>query len=46
MKFDAGGDKEYEVKANINNAMYGQQANNNQIPGLYYLVLLKGYLEE
>ncbi len=45
LKFEARSNKEYEVKAIINSAGYGQQAN-NQIPGLYYLVLWKGYLEE
>ena len=43
IKFEAGGNKEYEVKAIINSVVYGQQANNNQMPGLYYLVLWKGY---
>ncbi len=37
---------EYEVEAIIDSAMYGQQANNSQIPGLYYLVSWKGYPEE
>ena len=38
-EFEAGDDKEYEVEIIINSAVYGQQANNNQMPGLYYLVL-------
>ena len=46
MEFEVGGDKEYEVKAIINSVVYGQQAKNNQMPGLYYLVLWKGYLKE
>ena len=29
MKFETGDDKEYEVKAIIDTAVYGQQANNN-----------------
>ncbi len=37
-EFEAGDNKEYEVKAIIDSAVYGQQAN-NQMPGLYYLVL-------
>ncbi len=45
LEFGAGDDKEYEVKTIIDNAVYGQQAN-DQIPGLYYLVLWKGYPEE
>ncbi len=38
LEFEAGGNKEYEVKAIINSAVYGQQAN-DQMLGLYYLVL-------
>ena len=45
LEFEAGINKKYEVKAIIDSAMYSQQAN-NQIPGLYYLVLWKGYPEK
>ncbi len=45
IEFEAGDNKEYEVKAIIDNAVYDQQAN-DQIPGLYYLVSWKGYPEE
>ncbi len=45
-EFKAGDDKEYEVEAIIDSAVYGQQANNSQMPGLYYLVLWKDYPEE
>ncbi len=45
-EFEARGDKDYEVEAIINSTVYGQQANSNQMPGLYYLVSWKGYLEE
>ncbi len=38
-------DKEYKVKAIINSAAYGKKTN-NQMLGLYYLVLWKGYPEE
>ncbi len=41
LEFEAGGNKEYEVEAIINSAVYGQQAN-NQMPDLYYLILWKG----
>ncbi len=44
-EFEAGDNKEYDVKAIINSAVYGQQTN-NQMPGLYYLVSWKGYPEE
>ncbi len=37
-EFEAGDNKEYEVEAIIDSAVYGQQAN-NQMLGLYYLVL-------
>ncbi len=39
VEFEAGGNKEYEVKVIIDSTVYDQQANNNQMPGLYYLVL-------
>ncbi len=45
VKFEAGDNKEYEVEAIIDNAVYGQQAI-DQMPGLYYLVSWKGYPEE
>ncbi len=44
-EFEVGDNKEYEIEAIIDSAVYGQQAN-DQIPGLYYLVSWKGYLEE
>ena len=47
LKFQAGGNKKYEIKIIIENAVYGQQANNSdQMPGLHYLVLWKSYLKE
>ena len=46
IEFEAGNDKEYKIKAIINNIVYGQQINNNQMPGFYYLVLWKGYPRE
>ncbi len=44
-EFEAGDNKEYEVEAIIDSAVYGQKAN-DQMPGLYYLVSWKGYPEE
>ncbi len=38
IEFEAGDNKEYEVEAIIDSAVYDQQAN-DQMPGLYYLVL-------
>ncbi len=46
LEFEAGGNKEYKVETIIDSAVYGQQANSNQIPSFYYLVLCKGYPEE
>ncbi len=46
LEFEARVDKEYEVKTIIDSVVYGQQANSNQIPGFYYLVLWNGYPEE
>ncbi len=43
MKFKAGGNKEYKVKAIIDSVVYDQQVNSDQMPGLYYLVSWKGY---
>ncbi len=45
LEFEAGGNKKNEVKVIIDSVVYGQQAN-NQMPGLYYLVLWKNYPEE
>ena len=45
-EFEAGDDKEYEVKIIIISIVYGQQINSNQMPGLYYFILWKGYSEE
>ncbi len=38
LKFEAGGNKEYELEAIIDSPMYSQQINSNQMPSLYYLV--------
>ncbi len=45
VEFEVGDNKEYEVKAIIDSAVYSQQAN-DQMPGLYYVVSWKGYPEE
>ncbi len=39
VEFGTEGSKKYEVKAIIDSAVYGQQANRDQMSGLYYLVL-------
>ncbi len=45
LEFDVRGNKEYEVEAIIDSAVYGQQAN-DQMSGFYYLVSWKGYPEK
>ena len=44
-EFDAGNNKEYKVKAIINNAVYAKEAEGH-LPSLYYLVFWKDYPEE
>ena len=44
-EFETGDDKEYKVEAIIDSVVYGKETN-DQMPGLYYLVLWKGYPEE
>ncbi len=46
VEFEVGDNKEYEVEAIVDSVVYGQQANSDQMPGLYYLVSWKGYPEE
>ncbi len=45
LEFEAEDNKKYEVKAISDSAVYSQQAN-NQMLGLYYLVLWKSYSKE
>ena len=44
-EFDAGDNKEYKIKAIIDNAVYAKEAEAH-LPGLYYLVSWKSYLEK
>ena len=44
-KFEPGDDKEYEVEAIRDSAVYAKEANGH-LPGLYYLVVWKGYPKE
>ena len=46
LEFEAVDNKKYEIKVIIDSMMFNQQANNNQMPGFYYLVLWKNYPEE
>ncbi len=45
-EFKARDDKEYEFEAIIDSIVYNQQANNSQMPSLYYFILWKSYPEE
>ena len=44
-EFEAGNNKEYEVDGIRDSAVYARESA-GQLPGLYYLVLWKGYPEE
>ena len=47
MEFDTGDNGEkYNVEAIWNNAVYARESESGHLPGLYYLVSWKGYLEE
>ena len=45
LKFDAGNNKKYKVKAIINSAVFAKEAEGH-LPSLYYLVSWTGYPEE
>ena len=44
-EFDTGNNEKYEVEAIIDSAVYAKEAE-VYLPGLYYLVSWKSYLEE
>lgn len=44
-EFEAENNKEYKVKSIIDSMVYEKKAK-NKLPGLYYLVLKKNYLEK
>ena len=45
-EFEPGHDKEYEVEAIRDSAVYARESESGHLSGLYYLVFWKGYLEE
>ena len=47
-KLDAGDNdsNKYKMKAICNSAVYTRESESSHLPGLYYLVFWKGYLEE
>ena len=46
LEFEAGNHKKYEVDGIRDSAVYAKESATGQLPGLYYLVLWKGYPEE
>ena len=46
IELEAGNDIEYEVEAIQNSAVYARESVAGHLPGLYYLISLKGYLEK
>ena len=45
-EFEANDNKKYEVDGIWDSAVYARESATRQLPGLYYLVLWKGYPEE
>ena len=45
-EFEAGNDEKYEFDGIWDNAIYAKESTTGQLPGLYYLVLWKGYPEK
>ena len=46
LEFDAGNSEEYEIEVIRDRAVYAMELESGHLPGLYYLVAWKGYLEE
>ncbi len=46
LELDKGNSEEYEVKVIRDSEVYGKESDSGHLPGLYYLVSWKGYLEE
>ena len=45
-EFDPGNNKEYKVEAIQDSTVYVRKSKSGHLPGLYYLVSWRGYLEE
>ena len=45
-KFEASNDEDYKVDGIQDSAVYAKESIIGQLPGLYYLVLWKGYSEK
>ena len=46
LELEAGNSKEYKVEVIWDSAVYASKLELGQLPGLYYLVVWKDYLEE
>ena len=46
LELEAGNSKEYKVEAIQDSDVYTSKSESGQLPGLYYLIAWKGYLEE
>ena len=46
LELEAGDSKEYKIEAIWDSAVYASKSESGQLPGLYYLVVWKGYPEE
>ncbi len=46
LEFEAGDSEEYKMEAIRDSAVYARESQSGNLPGLYYLVLGKSYLEE
>ncbi len=46
IELDKGNSKEYEVEAICDSKVYTKKLDSDQLPGFYYLVSWKGYLEK
>ena len=45
-KLEVGNSKEYKIEALWDSAVYAQESESGYLPGLYYLVSWKEYLEK
>ena len=45
-EFEAGNNKKYEIDGIWDSTVYAKKSATGQLPGLYYLVLWKGYPEK
>ena len=46
LELEAGNSEEYKVEAIWDSAVYANESESGQLPGIYYLIAWKGYPEE